>query len=157
MAAAEDTYVNRQPNKSYFTVLSRAWRLRCPRCGQSKLFAGWIRMKPECENCHLHYQREPGYFLGSIYVNYGLTALLVTIFYFVLFFTGWVSPQAALWIMAGFAVVFPLWFFRYRAACGSASITSGIPRRPSRTTPPSMLPNRSPPAKATPSGLPSAR
>ncbi len=113
MAAAEDTYVNRQPNKSYFTVLSRAWRLRCPRCGQSKLFAGWIRMKPECENCHLHYQREPGYFLGSIYVNYGLTALLVTIFYFVLFFTGWVSPQAALWIMAGFAVVFPLWFFRY--------------------------------------------
>lgn len=99
--------------KSYFTVLGRAWRLRCPRCGEGKLFRGWIGMYPECDRCHLRYEREPGYFLGSIYVNYGLTALLVTVFYFTLFFTGWVSPQQALWIVAGFAVVFPLWFFRY--------------------------------------------
>ncbi len=70
-------------------------------------------MHPDCEACGLHYEREPGFFLGSIYVNYGLTALLVTIFYFVLFFTGWTSPQTALWIVAAFAVLFPLWFFRY--------------------------------------------
>ncbi len=105
--------MNPVPNKSYFTVLNRAWRLRCPRCGQSKLFRGWVRMHPQCDHCHLQYEREPGYFLGSIYVNYGLTALLVTVSYFTLFFTGWVSPQQALWIVAGVAVVFPLWFFRY--------------------------------------------
>jgi uncharacterized protein (DUF983 family) len=102
-----------KPGPSYFTVLGRAWRLRCPRCGQGRLFANWFRMHPECEHCHLHYEREPGYFLGSIYVNYGLTALLVTAFYFLLFFTGWVPPERALWIVAAFAVVFPLWFFRY--------------------------------------------
>jgi uncharacterized protein (DUF983 family) len=99
--------------KSYFTVMSRAWRLRCPRCGQTKLFKNWFRMHADCEACHLHYDREPGYFLGSIYANYGLTALLVTAFYFALFFSGRVDPQVALWIVTGFALVFPLWFFRY--------------------------------------------
>ena len=70
-------------------------------------------MHPDCAHCKLHYEREPGYFLGSIYINYGLTALLVTLFYFALFFSGLVSPQAGLWIVTGFALVFPIWFFRY--------------------------------------------
>ena len=70
-------------------------------------------MHPKCENCHLVYEREPGYFLGSIYINYGLTALLVTLFYFALFFSGVTSPQRALWIVTGLALLFPIWFFRY--------------------------------------------
>jgi uncharacterized protein (DUF983 family) len=99
--------------KSYLTMLGRAWRLRCPRCGRGKLFANWIRMPAECEACRLRFEREPGYFLGSIYINYGLTAVLATLVYFALFFGGWTSPRAALWIAVGFAVAFPLWFFRY--------------------------------------------
>lgn len=99
--------------KSYFTVMSRGWRLRCPRCGQSRLFKNWLRMHPECEQCHLRFEREPGYFLGSIYINYGLTAGLVTVFYMALFLSGAVAPRTALWIVAGFALLFPLWFFRY--------------------------------------------
>jgi hypothetical protein len=70
-------------------------------------------MYARCQWCELKYEREPGYFLGSIYINYGLTALLVTVSYFGLFFSGWVTPQQALWIVAGVALVFPLWFFRY--------------------------------------------
>jgi hypothetical protein len=70
-------------------------------------------MYPRCQWCELVYEREPGYFLGSIYINYGLTALLVTLGYFSLFFSGLVSPQQALWIVAAGALVFPLWFFRY--------------------------------------------
>lgn len=98
---------------SYWTMVSRAWRLRCPRCGQQPLFKNWIRMHTDCTNCHLHYERGPGYFLGSIYVNYGLTAGLVTLFYFALFYSDVMSPQAALWVVTGFALAFPLWFFRY--------------------------------------------
>ncbi len=70
-------------------------------------------MQQDCANCHLHYERGPGYFLGSIYINYGLTALLVTLFYFALFYRGVMSPQAALWVVTGFALLFPFWFFRY--------------------------------------------
>lgn len=100
------------PNR-YFTMLSRAWRLRCPRCGREKLFRKWFRMQTDCQTCGLHYEREPGYFLGSIYVNYGLTAILVTIAYFALVFTNYASAEMALWsVMAGGAI-FALWFFRY--------------------------------------------
>jgi uncharacterized protein (DUF983 family) len=98
---------------NYFTMVSRAWRLRCPRCGQGRLFNGPIRMAAECANCHLRYEREPGYFLGSVYINYGLTALLVTAGYLGIFFSGITDPQTALWIVAAFAIVFPIWFFRY--------------------------------------------
>jgi len=70
-------------------------------------------MYPRCASCHLQYEREPGYFLGSIYINYGLTTMLVTIGYLGLAFSQIVSPQAALWIVTAFAVVFPIWFFRY--------------------------------------------
>jgi hypothetical protein len=70
-------------------------------------------MHTSCAACGLKYEREPGYFLGSIYVNYGLTALLVTVGYMGLVFSGLAAPQTALWIVTGLALVFPLWFFRY--------------------------------------------
>ena len=105
--------MKRPTGNSYSTMLSRAWRLRCPRCGQTPLFKNWIKMYPVCESCNLRFEREPGYFLGSIYVNYGLTAALVTLFYMTLVLSGWTSPQSALWIVTAFALVFPVWFFRY--------------------------------------------
>ena len=95
------------------TVLWRGLRLVCPVCGGGKLFRGWFRMHRSCSQCGLVFERGPGYWLGSIYVNYGLTALLVTAGYLVLWFTEAASPEALLVILTGFAVVFPLWFFRY--------------------------------------------
>jgi uncharacterized protein (DUF983 family) len=96
----------------YTTILGRALRLRCPRCGQGKLFHGWFAMHGECSSCGLKYQREPGFFLGSIYFNYGLTALLVTAAYFIGFFSG-ADPDVLLWSLTAFCLLFPLWFFRY--------------------------------------------
>jgi uncharacterized protein (DUF983 family) len=55
-------------------VLGRALRLRCPRCGQSALYDGWFHMRERCAECGLRYEREQGYFVGAIYVNYALTA-----------------------------------------------------------------------------------
>lgn len=94
-------------------IFLRAARLRCPTCGQGRLFSGWFRMYPHCDHCGRTYQREPGYFLGSIYFNYGLTALIVTAVFFGLFLGAGVSADVLLWPLAAFCVVFPLWFFRY--------------------------------------------
>ena len=96
----------------YTTIFGRALRLRCPRCGKGKLFCGWFKMPGECSSCGLVYQREPGFFLGSIYVNYGLTALLITAAYFIGFFAG-IDSTVLLWSLTAFIVLFPLWFFRY--------------------------------------------
>ncbi len=89
-------------------------------------------MPQRCENCGFKFERGPGYWLGSIYVNYGLTALIVTIAYFVLFFTDAFPQTAVLWLLTTFCVLFPLWFFRYCAASGWRSIYILIPSRKTR-------------------------
>ena len=70
-------------------------------------------MHAECPSCGLPLDRGPGYYLGSIYINYGLTALLVTGGYFAGYFSEAMSPSALLWTSLAFCVLFPLWFFRY--------------------------------------------
>jgi len=95
------------------TLFWRSCRLRCPVCGTGKLFRGPLAMHERCGGCGLEFQRPGGFYLGSIYVNYGLTALLVTIGYFVLYFTGWIPRGWIVWVLVAFSVVFPAWFFRY--------------------------------------------
>ena len=94
-------------------ILARSLRLRCPRCGQGKLFRGWFKMYKNCEVCGLLIEREPGYFLGSIYFNYGVTAFIVTAAYFAGYFFTDISHQVLLWSLTAFCLLFPLWFFRY--------------------------------------------
>jgi hypothetical protein len=70
-------------------------------------------MNPLCDHCQLKYDRDAGYFLGSIYINYGLTALIVAIGYPLLFFGFGVAPRPLLLAGMAFCILFPLWFFRY--------------------------------------------
>ena len=94
-------------------VLRRAIQLRCPRCGEAPLFANLVRMVPCCPVCGLDFERETGYFIGAIYINYGLTVGLAVAGYFLL--EAWLAPPTG-WQVAGwgaFAVLFPLWSFRY--------------------------------------------
>lgn len=95
------------------TILSRSLRLKCAVCGQGRLFQGWFRMHERCPHCGTKFERAPGYFLGSIYFNYGLTALLVVVLYFSLFFSRLARPEFLLVTLGIFCVAFPAWFFRY--------------------------------------------
>ena len=52
-------------------------RQRCPRCRTGNIFPysvfrGFPRMHERCPACGLKFEREPGYFLGAMYVSYGL-------------------------------------------------------------------------------------
>lgn len=77
------------------------------------MFSGYFRMNPECETCQARFERGQGFYLGSIYFNYGLTALLVTAGYLAMFLlTSWSEP-VKLGILGAFTLLFPLWFFRY--------------------------------------------
>ena len=97
----------------FLRTLIRSLRLRCPRCGQSKLFRNPWSMRDACPACELRYEREAGFFLGTIYFNYGLTALIASIMYPIMSFAYRMPRQQALLITLGFVVLFPLWFFRY--------------------------------------------
>lgn len=97
-------------------ILTRALKLRCPRCGRGRLFLGRFTMYEACPACGLHYQREPGFYLGSIYFNYGATALIVTAVYLALFaYTDLTqtAPRLVLAALTMFCVAFPLLFFRH--------------------------------------------
>jgi uncharacterized protein (DUF983 family) len=94
-------------------VFGRALRLRCPRCGEGELFTGWFTMPPRCSFCGIAFEREQGYFVGAIYVNYAVTVGIAVMGYLVLWACTTISTagQLALWVP--FVVIFPLWFFRY--------------------------------------------
>jgi len=95
----------------FLILVGRALRLRCPLCGHGKLFHTWLRMHPECPHCGVRFEREPGFFLGSIYINYGLTVLIVAVVYPALLFNQIVPETPLLCAALAFTVVFPLLLF----------------------------------------------
>ena len=56
-------------------AMVRGFTRRCPRCGQGKLFSRWVQMVERCPRCALRFEREEGAFLGSLVLNYSVTAL----------------------------------------------------------------------------------
>lgn len=57
---------------------------RCPRCRVGKIFhrsifLGLPKMHESCSVCHLRYEREPGYFLGAMYISYALAVPVVAL------------------------------------------------------------------------------
>lgn len=73
-------------------------------------------MHDACPECGVAFEREAGYYLGSIYVNYGVTALVVAIGYPLLLFNQVMDEKPLLALALAFSVLFPIWFFRYARA-----------------------------------------
>jgi uncharacterized protein (DUF983 family) len=92
-------------------ILRRAIGLRCPRCGGTPLFTGWFAMAPACALCGLVYERAQGYWVGAIYVNYGVTTAIAVTGFFLTWRQVPLALELAWW--GAFVVLFPLWFFRY--------------------------------------------
>jgi uncharacterized protein (DUF983 family) len=61
---------------------------KCPRCQSGEFFrhsnhyrlSGFTKMNEDCDQCSLHYELEPGFFYGSMYVSYAFNiAWFVTV------------------------------------------------------------------------------
>ena len=76
----------------FLSKLSALFGLRCPRCEQGKMFSSkvfdfkhFLDMPSTCEYCGLKYTPEPGFYMGSMFVSYGLFSWgmlgLVAVFY----------------------------------------------------------------------------
>jgi uncharacterized protein (DUF983 family) len=70
-------------------------------------------MHERCAVCGLRFEREQGYFIGAMYINYGVTVILALLGSFAL--EAWAQPsltqQLVLWVV--FGTVFPVLFFRH--------------------------------------------
>ena len=94
-------------------ILRAGTLLKCPRCGAGKLFDGFFRMRPECSRCRLAFEREQGFFVGAIYVNYAFTVLIATAGFFLLDYYAEISLVSQLIVWGIFTVGFPILFFRH--------------------------------------------
>lgn len=101
------------PPRSLGEAIKRALTLRCPMCSRGLLFSGWIHMNQTCDHCRFRFEREPGYFLGSTYINYGLTTVLTTWSYLILYFGVGLDRRLVISGVASFCLIFPVVFFRY--------------------------------------------
>jgi uncharacterized protein (DUF983 family) len=79
-------------------------RMRCPRCCNGRIYESGMKMHERCPVCNLRFEREPGYFLGSLYISYGMACAF-------LMFEVWIGsmllPEVDLgWIALGAIVCF---------------------------------------------------
>ncbi|HSJ82614.1 MAG TPA: DUF983 domain-containing protein [Acidimicrobiia bacterium] len=60
--------MRRDPSASTVTMVGRASRRRCPRCG-AKAFDSYFQLLEHCDRCGLRFEREPGYWVGALIIN----------------------------------------------------------------------------------------
>ena len=65
-------------------------------------------MHQRCPVCQLRFEREPGYFLGAMYISYGLALVIITSFAAALWAaTGWWITKATVWAVILFLPLAP--------------------------------------------------
>ena len=94
-------------------VLAAALRLRCPRCRVGALFRGAFSMNARCPVCGLIIEREQGYFVGAMYVNYAVTVGLACSGFLLLDHYATIPLRRQLLLWGTFAAAFPVLFFRH--------------------------------------------
>jgi len=72
-------------------------------------------MHDRCPNCGLLYNREPGYFLGAMYIGYGLAIAVIFALSVVLWApTRWSLDKVAFWAAISFLPFAPVLTFLAR-------------------------------------------
>jgi uncharacterized protein (DUF983 family) len=61
------------------TLLWRALRRRCPRCGGRGIFSSWLKLRERCPTCGYRFEREEGFFTGVYLVNYSFVAIAIVV------------------------------------------------------------------------------
>jgi uncharacterized protein (DUF983 family) len=89
---------------------------KCPHCGQSKVFKkrenlfSMPVMKDTCDVCGYKFDREPGYFLGAMYLSYALAVLQGIITFLICHF--FFPSMATIWIPVLIMFVIILFSFK---------------------------------------------
>jgi uncharacterized protein (DUF983 family) len=97
------------------TLLKRGLRRRCAVCGDKKLFKRWVIMVDRCPRCGFKFERAPGQWLGSWFLNICLAQMLVILIVIAGVLISYPHPPTLTLIIVGglTTVLFPIWFFPY--------------------------------------------
>jgi uncharacterized protein (DUF983 family) len=95
------------------STLGAIIRQRCPRCRGGgiflySIFRGFPTMCPRCSICDLKFQREEGYFLGAMYISFGLALAVIAVIAALLWaITGWWITKDVIWAVVLFLPLAP--------------------------------------------------
>ena len=90
-----------------------ALRLKCPKCERGPLFRRRFSTFARCPECGLKFEREPGYFVGAMYLNYGATVCIAFPGFFLLEVFTTIPFAINLGGWGLFSALFPVLFYRY--------------------------------------------
>jgi uncharacterized protein (DUF983 family) len=95
-------------------IAARGLTNRCPNCGGRTLFkpGTLFAVNPECPRCGLKIERDEGFFLGSMSLNYGATLVCFLIPVLLLAYKGVIGTTVAV-VLAGIgAIAVPALLYR---------------------------------------------
>ena len=101
------------PTNNRTSVLTGILRQLCPRCRSGRIFQksilrGLPRMETYCPVCGLKFEREEGYFLGAMYISYGLALVTITMLTAVLWAWNGKLVSDVVWAVVLFLPVAPI-------------------------------------------------
>src|SRR5947209_13061412 len=111
--------------ESHSSTISAILHQKCPRCHsgaifRSSIFSGFVKMNERCPICDLKFEREEGYFLGAMYISYGLALGTIAVLTLILWaITNWHFEKLVIWGVLLFLPLAPtltlfsrvLWFY----------------------------------------------
>jgi uncharacterized protein (DUF983 family) len=107
--------MERRPMKvTRLQILARGLSNRCPNCGGRTLFreGTLFQVNEACPRCGLKIERDEGFFLGSMSLNYGVTLVCYLLPVTLLAYFDVIRVKMAIVLACAGAVVFPILFYR---------------------------------------------
>ncbi|MFZ9594527.1 MAG: hypothetical protein ACO3A2_00420 [Bdellovibrionia bacterium] len=96
---------------SFAKTLQGILRNRCPACMKGSVFSGLYQMPSSCVGCGFLFEKEPGYFLGSVIAAYFIGAFCLVPTLILLFFWLKLEPVwIVFWGVVQIAVSHPFLF-----------------------------------------------
>ena len=100
-------------NKNTFHFIRNVLKEKCPKCKKGAAFKKGIplfafpEMNETCPSCNYRFEREPGYFIGAMYLSYGLALAQGVIAYILAVLL--LPPISVGWLL--FIVIFTFFLF----------------------------------------------
>lgn len=80
----------------------------CPKCQEENMYVvknpyklkTLYKMHKECSHCHTHYEIEPSFFYGAMYVSYGLSIAIGVAFFVIAYFLFGASAKVSMVVLS---------------------------------------------------------
>lgn len=95
-------------------VIARGFAHRCPNCGGKTLFRAdkLFELNRQCPSCGLRFEKDEGFFLGAMALNYGVTCFGLLAPVAILWYWDVLSGRTAAVVAGALALVAPVVLYR---------------------------------------------